>query len=133
VTRKPATDTGAKLRGTTRPTLKDRPLLSFAQAVKAAALFKLLGGDTRLRLLLQLVRSGETTVTDLATTLGMKMPTVSNQLLRLSDTGLLSSRRDGSNVYYRVANERVAPLLDLALCFLKGDLPGGADSEDSRS
>ena len=71
-------------------------------------------------------------MTDLARTLGMKMPTVSNQLLRLSDTGLLSSRRDGSNVYYRVVNECVAPLLDLALCFLKGEGEPLAEGDRAR-
>ncbi len=101
-----------------RPALKDRPLLSFVDAVKVMALFKVLGNDTRVRLLHHLVRSGEATVTDLARTLGMKPQAVSNQLVRLSDTGMLKSRRDGNNVHYRVVNGCVAPLLDLALCLM---------------
>src|SRR5687768_16241994 len=104
-----------------RPALKDRPLLSFVQGVKVAALFKLLGNDTRVRLLHHVVRSGEATVTDMAKTLGMKPQAVSNQLVRLSDTGMLSSRRDGNNVYYRVVNGCVAPLLDLALCLMEDE------------
>jgi ArsR family transcriptional regulator, lead/cadmium/zinc/bismuth-responsive transcriptional repressor len=60
------------------------------------------GNDTRVRPLHHLVRSGEATVTELARTLGMKPQAVSNQLVRLSDTGMLASRRDGNNVYYRV-------------------------------
>ena len=117
--RKPATDADTDgVCGTHRPALKDRPLLSFVQGVKVAALFKLLGNDTRVRLLHHLVRSGEATVSDMAKTLGMKPQAVSNQLVRLSDTGMLSSRRDGNNVYYRVVNGCVAPLLDLALCLM---------------
>ena len=117
--RKPATDADTDgVCGTPRPALKDRPLLSFVQGVKVAALFKLLGNDTRVRLLHHLVRSGEATVSDMAKTLGMKPQAVSNQLVRLSDTGMLSSRRDGNNVYYRVVNGCVAPLLDLALCLM---------------
>ena len=104
-----------------RHALKDRALLSFVQGVKVAALFKLLGNDTRVRLLHHLVRSGEATVTDMARTLGMKPQAVSNQLLRLSDTGMLASRRDGNNVYYRVVNGCVAPLLDLALCLMEDE------------
>ena len=104
-----------------RPGLKDRPLLTFVQAVKVTALFKLLANDTRVRLLHHLVRSGEATVTDLARTLGMKPQAVSNQLVRLSDTGMLASRRDGNNVYYRVVNGCVAPLLDLALCLMEDE------------
>ena len=105
----------------TRPTLKDRPLLSFVDAVKVMALFKVLANDTRLRLLHHLVRTGEATVTYMAKTLGMKPQAVSNQLTRLSDTGMLSSRRDGNNVYYRVENRCVPPLLDLALCLMEDE------------
>ncbi len=101
-----------------RPILKDRPLLSFVEAVKVLALFKVLANDTRIRLLHHLIRRGEATVTDMAKTLGMKPQAVSNQLVRLSDTGMLRSRRDGNNVYYRVVNGCVSPLLDLALCLM---------------
>lgn len=104
-----------------RPPLGDRPLLSFVEAVKVMALFKVLASDTRIRVLHHLVRSGEATVTDIARTLGMKPQAVSNQLLRLSDTGMVRSRRDGNNVHYRVVNGCVAPLLDLALCLMADD------------
>lgn len=83
-----------------------------------AALFKLLGNDTRVRLLHHIVKSGEATVTDVAKKLGMKPQAVSNQLVRLSDTGMLAQRRDGNHIYYRVVNGCVAPLLDLALCLM---------------
>ena len=104
-----------------RVPLADRPLLSFVDAVKVMALFKVLANDTRIRLLHHLVRSGEATVSDLARTLGMKPQAVSNQLTRLSDTGMLRSRRDGNNMYYRVVNGCVAPLLDLALCLMEDE------------
>jgi ArsR family transcriptional regulator, lead/cadmium/zinc/bismuth-responsive transcriptional repressor len=111
-----------------RPGLTDRPLLSFVEAVKVMALFKMLANDTRIRLLHHLIRRGEATVTDLSKTLGMKPQAVSNQLVRLSDTGMLASRREGNNVYHRVVNECVAPLLDLALCLMadEGD-PAGCE------
>ncbi len=104
-----------------RPPLADRPLLSFVEAVKVMALFKVLANDTRIRMLHHLVRSGEATVTDLAKTLGMKPQAVSNQLMRLSDTGMLSSRREGNYVFYRVVNGCVSPLLDLALCLMEDE------------
>jgi DNA-binding transcriptional ArsR family regulator len=102
--------------------LGDRPLLSFVDAVKVMALFKVLANDTRIRMLHHLVRSGEATVTDIAKKLGMKPQAVSNQLMRLSDTGMVNSRRDGNNVYYRVMNGCVAPLLDLALCLMDDEI-----------
>ena len=116
--------------------LPDRPLLSFVEAVKVMALFKMMANDTRIRLLHHIVRSGEATVTDMAKTLGMKPQAVSNQLLRLSDTGIISSRRDGNNVFYRVVNGCVAPLLDFALCLMEDEsrpqlTNGGNDVKDN--
>lgn len=105
----------------TRPELKDRPLLSFLDTVKVMALFKVLANDTRIRLLHHLIRSEEASVSDIASTLGMKPQAVSNQLQRLADTQVVSSRREGNNIYYRVANECVAPLIDLALCLMHCD------------
>ena len=104
-----------------RPPLHERPLLGFVDAVKVMALFKVMANDTRIRILHHVVRSGEATVTDMAKTLGMKPQAVSNQLVRLSDTGMLSHRREGNNVYYRVKNGCVAPLLDLALCLMEDE------------
>lgn len=114
-----------------RPGLDERPLLSFVEAVKVMALFKVLANDTRIRMLHHIVRSGEATVTDLAKVLGMKPQAVSNQLMRLSDTGMVASRRDGNNVYYRVMNGCVAPLLDLALCLMEdeGRARGGTNGK----
>src|SRR4051794_27018366 len=78
----------------THPTLTNRPLLSFVKAVTVMALLTVLANDTRLRLLHPLIRSGEANVSDMAKTLGMKQQAVSNQLARLSDTGIVASRRD---------------------------------------
>lgn len=114
-----------------RTPLKERPLLSFVESVKVMALFKVLANDTRIRMLHHLVRSGEATVTDLARTLGMKPQAVSNQLMRLSDTRMVSSRREGNNVFYKVVNGCVPPLLDLALCLME-DEGHAANNERSR-
>jgi DNA-binding transcriptional ArsR family regulator len=101
-----------------QPGLKTRPLLSPVQAGGLAAVFKVLANDTRLRLLHALVRADELCVTDLAASLGMKPQAVSNQLQRLSDLGILASRRDGNSVYYRVVDLCVSGLLDQALCLM---------------
>jgi DNA-binding transcriptional ArsR family regulator len=112
-----------------RQALEERPLLSFVEAVKVMALFKVLASDTRVRILHHVVRSGEATVTDIARAVAMRPQAVSNQLARLSDTGVLASRREGNNVFYRVSNGCVAPLLDLALCLMESDARkgGGCD------
>src|SRR3954451_22572185 len=105
----------------TRPPLAERPLLGFVEAVKVMALFKVLANDTRIRILHHIVRSGQATVTHIAKSLGMKPQAVSNQLMRLSDTGMLASRREGNNVFYRVVNGCVPPLFDLALCLMEDE------------
>lgn len=102
-----------------RPALKDRPLLSPIQAGGLAAVFKVLANDTRLRLLHSLVRADELCVTDLATSLGMKPQAVSNQLQRLSDLGILASRREGSSIHYRLVDLCVRSLLDQGLCLME--------------
>ena len=102
-----------------RQGLHARPLLSPIQAGGLAAVFKVLANDTRLRLLHALVRSDELCVTELAATLGMKAQAVSNQLQRLSDLGILNSRREGNNIYYRLVDLCVRSLLDQAMCLME--------------
>jgi DNA-binding transcriptional ArsR family regulator len=99
--------------------LKERPLLSPMQAGQLMGLFKALANDTRLRLLHQIIRSGEAGVSALAQTLGMSPQAISNQLQRLSDWGMLDSRRDGNNIYYRVVDPCVPALFDLGLCLME--------------
>jgi DNA-binding transcriptional ArsR family regulator len=89
------------------------------QAGQLMGLFKALANDTRLRLLHQLTRVDESGVTALAETLSMTPQAVSNQLQRLSDWGMLASRRDGNNIYYRIVDPCVSALLDLGLCLME--------------
>jgi DNA-binding transcriptional ArsR family regulator len=102
-----------------RPPLAERPLLSFVEAVNVMALLKVLANDTRIRLLHHLIRKGEANVSDMAKTLGMRQQAVSNQLARLSDTGIVASRREGNSIFYRIADRCVPLLLDQALCIME--------------
>lgn len=99
--------------------LRERPLLTPIQAGGLAAVFKVLANDTRLRLLHALVRADELCVTDLAASVGMKPQAVSNQLQRLSDLGILASRREGNSIYYRVVDLCVRSLMDQGLCLME--------------
>src|SRR5581483_4233607 len=102
-----------------KPALRDRLLLSPIQAGGLAAVFKVLANDTRLRLLHALVRADELCVTDLAASLGMKPQAVSNQLQRLSDLGILASRRGGTSIYYRLVDLCVKGLLEQGWCLME--------------
>ena len=102
-----------------KPGLKERPLLTPIQAGGLAAVFKVLANDTRLRLLHAIVRADEACVTELAASLGMKPQAVSNQLQRLSDLGILTHRRDGKSIIYRLVDPCVMTLLDRGLCLME--------------
>lgn len=115
-----------------RPCLEDRPLMTPIQAGGLAAVFKVLANDTRLRLLHSLVRSEEQCVTDLAASLGMKPQAVSNQLQRLSDLGILVSRREGTSIYYRLVDLCVRSLLDQGLCLMEEVTDRGRGARTTR-
>ena len=110
-----------------KPALRDRPLLDQYQADELTRLYKVLANDTRLRLLHAIERAGELSVTDLSTEVGMKPQAVSNQLQRLTDRRIVASRREGSRLFYRIADPCVPGLLDLGMCLLEetGRLPDG--------
>ena len=66
-----------------------------------------------------LVRADELCVSDLANSLGMKPQAVSNQLQRLSDLGILRSRREGNSIHYQLVDLCVRSLLDQGLCLME--------------
>src|SRR5262249_37792678 len=61
--------------------------------------FKVLGNESRLKIV-GILANGESTVTDLATKLDLKEPTVSQHLNMLKAAGLVDVRPDGNFRYY---------------------------------
>ncbi len=78
-----------------------------------ADLFKGLAHPTRIRLL-ELLRHGEMSVSELQQRLGIELASVSQQLGVLRGRQLVSARREGTTVYYRLRDRRVGNLLDIA-------------------
>ena len=66
--------------------------------------YALLAGETRLKIIALLSRSGELCVCDLASVLEMTPAAVSQHLSRLRSGRLVQSRRDGMTIYYRLAD-----------------------------
>jgi ArsR family transcriptional regulator len=64
--------------------------------------FKLLPDETRLRVIMYLLREGELHVTALCEKLGQSQPAVSHHLALLRVAGLIEARRDGKHNYYSV-------------------------------
>jgi DNA-binding transcriptional ArsR family regulator len=106
-----------------KPPLAERPLLTPGQASQLVVLFKVLGNDTRLRLLHALHRGGEVPVGELAAQVQMRPQAVSNQLQRLADRRIVAARRDGNRIFYSIADPCVPAVLDLALCLTEETVP----------
>jgi len=74
-------------------------------------LMKVLSNQTRLLILCQLV-DGEKSVGELAHLLNAREQAVSQQLALLRKDGLVRGRRQGQVVFYSVARDDVAPLMN---------------------
>jgi len=80
------------------------------RADEAATLLRALSHGGRLLILCHL-SSGEKTVGELETLLGLRQAAVSQQLARLRQEGLIKPRRAGKTILYRVADPRAARLV----------------------
>ena len=78
-------------------------------AARAVGALKLLANEDRLLLLCQLSQA-EMSVGELEARLNIRQPTLSQQLGVLRGEGVVATRREGRNVFYRVAD---AALLDI--------------------
>ncbi len=114
-----SSDTGRIPAALGKPEPRQRPLIDPRRAAELSRLFKMFANDTRLRLLHAIERGHEVCVTDLAAEVEMAPQAVSNQLQRLADRGLVAARREGTRLYYRIADPCVGGFLDLGLCLLE--------------
>jgi len=73
--------------------------------------FRVLGDPLRVRLL-DLLRDEELSVNALAEQLDAGQQNVSKHLSVLADAGMLTRRKDGTHVYYRIADEGVFALCE---------------------
>jgi ArsR family transcriptional regulator, cadmium/lead-responsive transcriptional repressor len=79
-----------------------------------AKYFRALGDPTRLRILGLLQTERELSAGELTRRLAQPQPKVSNHLACLRWCGFVTTRRDHRVVYYRLADDRVAAILELA-------------------
>lgn len=82
------------------------------KATIASNFLKAVSHEGRLLILCHLV-SGEKSVTELEDLLSARQAAVSQQLSRLRLEGLVVPRRDGKAIYYRLADDRPARVLEL--------------------
>lgn len=81
-------------------------------AQEAAELMKALSSENRLMLLCQLV-DGEKTVGELSQSLALRQAAVSQQLALLRKDGLVTARRDGRSMHYRLTGREARAVITL--------------------
>jgi ArsR family transcriptional regulator len=77
---------------------------------EALKILKALSDETRLNIIKSLL-DGEKCVCEILLYVKRKQPTVSLQLEKLKNQGILESRREGKKVYYKIKNDRVYDIL----------------------
>ncbi len=73
--------------------------------------FRAIGEPLRIRLV-DALRGGEATVNELAATVGASQQNVSKHLAVLAEAGVLGRRKEGTHVYYRIADDGVLDLCE---------------------
>lgn len=92
---------------------KDPPLDQLMQqrVAEATAMLRMLANDGRLLLLCVLLSEGEAPVGRLVERVGLSQPAMSRHLAKLRADRLVATRRDGTTIHYRIADEHVARII----------------------
>ena len=86
-----------------------------------AEFFKTLGHPARIRVL-EVLREGERSVSDLVPEVGLEASHLSQQLAVLRRANLVQTRKEGTSVVYSVGNPMIFELLDVARRILTSSL-----------
>jgi ArsR family transcriptional regulator len=84
------------------------------ERVRSAAVARALGDPKRL-CVLESLAAGEVSVGDLATRVSCQVPNMSQHLAVLRSAGLVTTRRDGNTVFYRLADPKVLEACQLLM------------------
>lgn len=82
------------------------------RAAEAESFLRSLASRHRLMVLCSLL-DGELPAGELAVRTGLSQSNLSRHLATLRDEALVATRREGTTIHYRIASERVRPLLEL--------------------
>jgi ArsR family transcriptional regulator len=91
-----------------------------------AEFFRILGQPVRVQILLTIGR-GEACVCHLEAYLGLRQAAISQHLMVLRDAGLVTTNRDGRNIFYRLAMPELLEVVKQAARII-GILPGELES-----
>lgn len=91
---------------------------------RLADFYKILGDPTRCKLIFALQQE-EMCVCDLANVLSMTKSSVSHQLSRMRERGVVKRRREGKEVYYSLDDGHVEEIFAVTLAHLRHREQGG--------
>lgn len=80
---------------------------------EAARMLRLLANERRLMVLCHLLGRGEMSVGSLAEQVGLSQPALSQHLAQMRAEGLVATRREAQTIWYRVADPKVARIVDV--------------------
>lgn len=86
--------------------------LLMQRARDASDFLKAISHESRL-IVLCLLSEKERSVSELERILSLRQPTISQQLARLREDRLVTTRRDGNTIYYSLANDDVRRVIEL--------------------
>jgi DNA-binding transcriptional ArsR family regulator len=92
------------------------------KAEAATSFMKSLANPNRLMIACALLE-GERSVGDLETSLGLRQPSLSQQLAELRENGIVEARREAKQVFYRIADARAVALLATLHQIFCGEMP----------
>ena len=85
---------------------------TFEESARAVAeVLRMLSNERRLMILCRLVERGEASVTTLGADVGLSQSALSQHLAKMRDQKLVTYRRQGQTLWYRVCDSRVERLL----------------------
>lgn len=87
-------------------------------------LFRALGDRIRLKILEHLRKKSPLTVSEICERLGRGQNLISHHLSCLKNCGLVTSEKNGKNVYYSIKSEKISRITDLADEHVRGILEG---------
>jgi len=81
------------------------------KAEEVASLLGIMSNPRRLLILCKLAETGEMNVTGLVEAVGLSQSALSQHLALMRACGLVATRKEGLNVYYRIADPRAFELM----------------------
>ncbi len=93
----------------------------------------MLANQKRLLILYALARHDEIGVSDLASEIDLGMSSLSQHLAKLRAEGVVGTRKEGHQVFYRIGNNGVARILDVLKSMEMAHLPDRRDVKKGKS